>query len=69
MEQAQPQSLDELFSRGADWTDQELDVIIAELRRQRATWAQAEAQGKRSAPKSGPKTQADPGLSIEDLGL
>lgn len=67
-------SLDELFSRDPlDLSDQDLSVIVVELRRQRVRWKQAEAEGKTArAPKAkAPKLTADQAqaLSLADLGL
>lgn len=73
---AQPTSLDEFFSRDPlDLADQEIDVIVAEYRRQREVWAKAEAGGAKRAPAL-PKTPAQKALagpktspSLGDLGL
>ena len=78
LSEADPQSLDELFSR----LDQhitlntlrsasacgDLDAVVRELRRQRAAWAKAEAEGKVRAPKA---TKATPKIqtTLDDLGL
>lgn len=69
----QPTSLDELFSRDPlDLADQDIDVIVAEYRRQREVWAKAEAAGAKRAP-APPKAKAIPGpkksVSLGDLGL
>jgi len=69
--EASPRSLDEFFSRDPlDLSDQDLDVIVAELRRQRKQFLVAEAQPKapRGASKA-PKTPASLALELGDLGL
>lgn len=65
--EANPQSLQELFSRDPLLLSRsDLLTISTELRRQRVAWAKAEARGQR-APKA-PKTQSGP-VDLEDLGL
>lgn len=64
--EARPTSLDELFSRDPlDLQDQDISIIITELRKQRALWAAAEAQGKTRAPKGAAPTN----LTLDDLEL
>jgi len=62
--EANPESLQELFSGDPfNFTRQRRDLIVAELRRARSRWDQAEASGKKSAPKAAKKQT----LTIEDL--
>jgi len=65
---ANPRSLDELFNRDPlDLADQDIDVIVAEFRKQRAAWLAAEGQPKaKAAPKA--KT-TKPNFSLAELGL
>lgn len=65
LSEAKIDSLDKLFSEDPlKLQDSELDVVVAAMRAQRATWAQAEAEGKKSAPKAkAPKAK----LSLDDL--
>jgi hypothetical protein len=66
--EASPRSLDEIFSSDPlGLTNQELSVVVAELRKQALNWAAAEAAGKRSAPKT--KTPVAANVSLDDLGL
>lgn len=68
LSEANPQALNEYFSKDAlELTDQDIGVVVAELRRQRARWDTAEAGGKKSLPKEkgGEKAQ----ISLKDLGL
>lgn len=75
--EANPNSLDELFSRDPlGLQDVDLAIIVKELRRQREAWKLAEANGKTSAPKAKPAAKAKPGanpklasLSAEDLDI
>lgn len=65
LEEVNPRSLDEVFnSSPLTHSKEDRALIIAELRAQRAKWAQAEAEGKR-APR--PKAPAKPKLSSEEL--
>jgi hypothetical protein len=51
--EASPASLSELFARDPEgYSDQDLDVIIEELRRQRARFKTQEATPKASKPKA-----------------
>jgi hypothetical protein len=66
---ANPRSLDELFNRDPlDLGDQDIDVIVAEYRRQRAQWLEAEGQPKPTRAKAGPKPEK-PKFTLESLGL
>jgi len=73
LDQASPESLDELFSRDPlQLSDQDLDRIVAHLRAQRNQWKQEEASGaKQSKAKgvtsSGPKEKVS--LDMLDLKL
>lgn len=63
LEEADPKSLDALFSADPlSLTDQDLDVMVAKLRAERAKW-QAEA----AKPKGTPKTKVT--VTAKDLGL
>jgi hypothetical protein len=65
--EASPSSLDEYFSRNPrSMSDEDLRVIVKELRRQRERWKVAEAAGAVRAPKA-PKTKQ--AVSLADLGL
>ena len=67
-----PKSLEEIFnSAPASLTDEELEIAVVELRRQRAKWQDAEAQGKRVAAPKAPKKTAKElmSLNIDDLGI
>ena len=71
LKEADPNSLTELFARDPlDLADKDIDVIVAEFRRQRALWVQAEAQGKKPTAKKAPAAKTDKkAVSLEDLGL
>lgn len=75
--EAEPANLDELFARLDGHIAQRTlrspealkiaDTVVAELRRQRAAWAQAEASGARRAPAT--KRTSAAKTSLQDLGL
>lgn len=66
--EANPQSLDELFSRDPlSYQQQDREAIILEMRRYRKLWAQDEAAGKTKASKA--PREKKPNLSLDDLGL
>ncbi len=69
LEEANALSLDEFFSRDPEGlTEKDIEVIVAELRRQRKNFKEAEARGE-SAPRARkPKVQKEE-LSLTDLGL
>jgi hypothetical protein len=59
-----PTSLDELFSRDPlQLADQDLDIIVEELRRQRAAWE----TGQKAKPRETKQTGKN--LSLDDLIL
>jgi hypothetical protein len=62
-------SLDELFRRDPlKLTDGDVDKIVAELRRKRALWVQAAAEGKTRAPKEkAQKAEAKPEMDLSDI--
>lgn len=65
--EASPSSLDEYFSRNPrGMSDDDLRLIVRELRRQRERWKAAEAAGATRAPKAAKPKQA---VSLADLGL
>lgn len=60
--EANPASLDELFSRDPlKLSDSDVDQIIEELRRKRMLWAKAELEGKKAKPRKKDE------LTAEDL--
>jgi hypothetical protein len=62
--EASPQSLDELFSRDPlQLSDQDITVIVVELRRQREKW---EATGAKSTDPAAKKVVPK---SLSDIGL
>lgn len=64
--EVQPQTLGELFSRDPlSLSDQDIDKIVEELRRQRAKWQEAEATGRKSAAKAAAPSH----ISLADIGL
>lgn len=68
LREANPTSLDELFSRDPEhYSTQDLDRIVGALREQRERWAKTEAEPKsRAKPaKAAPRTAQK--LSAEDL--
>lgn len=67
LQEANPSSLDELFSRDPlKLQQQDIRTIVEQLRAKRKEWLTAEAAGKKRAPKSsGEKIAVDLG----DLGL
>jgi hypothetical protein len=73
---ANPRSLDELFNRDPlDLADQDIDVIVAEYRRQRAVWLSdqemkfnSDGTPKATRTKAGPKPEK-PKFTLESLGL
>jgi hypothetical protein len=70
--EASEESLSELFSRDPEsFTKQDIAVIVLELRAKALVWAKAEAEGKKSAPRSlTPKANAlISKKSVDDLGL
>lgn len=77
LSEADPTSLDELFSRldahitlntlRGPAAQGDLDAIVRELRRQRAAWAKAEAEGKTRAPRA--KATPKVSTNLADLGL
>lgn len=65
--EATPDSLSELFSRDPlKLQDQDIGIIVSELRRERDRWVVAEAQGKRVSTNKQP---AKPDLDLSDLEL
>ena len=67
LSEASPMSLVELFALDPlKLTRTDRDAIVAEFRRIRAVWAQAEALGKRP-PKGGAVKGSAPSLSLDDL--
>lgn len=77
LSEADPRSLDELFARldqhitlntlRGPAATADLDAVVSELRRQRAAWARAEAEGKTRAPRA--KATPRVSTSLGDLGL
>ena len=77
LSEAEPASLDELFQRldshiaartlNLPGAQKSLDLVIAELRRQRAAWQAAEASGATKAPRA--KKVAGTQTTLDDLGL
>lgn len=66
LEEASPDSLQELFSRDPlQLTDPDVEKIVQILRDRRALWNVEETRTQ-SGKK---KVEAQPGLSLEDLGL
>lgn len=64
LSEANPQSLDELFSRDPlKLSDADITIIVVELRRQREKW---EATGKRSTDPAAKKVVPK---SLSDIGL
>lgn len=66
--EAQPTSLEAYFNLDpADMSDEDMDIIIAALRKDRKDFMQAEAEGKKPPRKKTPMPEG--GLELEDLGL
>lgn len=66
LNEAEPNSLAELMARDPlKLTDQDLDLIIAELRRKRVDFAKAEAEPKIKKPRGTAKAN----ISLDDIGL
>lgn len=75
--EAEVDSLDVLFARldghiaartlSLPSAQKDLGLVVEELRRQRATWAAAEASGATKAPRV--KKASTPGTTLVDLGL
>lgn len=69
LQEANPSSLDELFSRDPlKLQEQDIQMIVQNLRERRKEWLAAEAAGKKKAPKtaSGEKISVS---SLDELGL
>lgn len=72
LNEALPESLEELFSRDPlDLSDQDLDVMIAAYRAKRGVWLKAEVEAKAKPKGRGPKVQvvAPKNLDLSSLGL
>jgi hypothetical protein len=70
--EASSKSLDELFSRDpAGYTQQDLEAVVAELRRMAAKWQQEEASGatKSKTGASVAKALKQQVNGLDDLGL
>lgn len=59
-------TLSEVFSKDVDtFTDEDIDIIVATLRKNRKLFSQAEAEGRRA----GTKGKQFTGLSLDDLDI
>lgn len=69
--EANPKSLEELFSRDPfEFSEQDEIAIVAALRAQRANWAAAEAAGNTPAQKArATKSAGKTTMNLDDLGL
>ena len=68
--EANPLSLDEYFSRDPlGLSDQDIGIIVVELRRMRAHWVVAESQGKTKAPKVPKAPGEKKAVDLNDLGI
>ena len=68
--EAEPLSLDELFSRDPlGLSDQDIGKIVSELRRQRAKWKLTEDLPKEAKPAKRAAKKVNLNLSLGDLGL
>lgn len=74
LNETSPSSLDDLMSGDPfGYQRQDRDKIVAELRRMRTLWDEAERQGKRAGPVKTPKQKLSldqvKNLSLDDLGI
>lgn len=68
--EADPQSLNEIMNRDPlEYSRQDRDVIVAELRRMRSKWLLEEAAGKTRATKPKKEGDAKSIMTLGDLGL